>query len=225
MLGGLAYLPLFLQVAHGVSATLSGVYLLPMMAGLLATSITTGQVISRTGRYRRFPIAGMAVMTVAMLLLRTLDETTSMWLVGTYFFVLGFGIGLVMQVLVIAVQNVVDYQDLGVATSAATLLPRRSAARSASRSSVRSSPRNSPSGAGTRPDLHAYAESIGAIFTWAAPVAFAEVSCCPLFLREVPLRTTIEATATEFTLRFLAHAELRRLLRGRDRGNAPEKPG
>ncbi|WP_066370001.1 MFS transporter [Herbidospora mongoliensis] len=197
MLGGLAYLPLFLQVVHGVSATLSGVYLLPMMAGLLATSITTGRLISRTGHYRRFPIAGMAIMTVAMLLLRTLDETTSMWLVGTYFFVLGFGIGLVMQVLVIAVQNVVDYKDLGVATSAATFF--RSIGGSFGVSvfgSIFAGELASRGGNTAGP--HAYAESISAIFTWAAPVAFAGF-LLSLFLREVPLRTTTGATATEFT--------------------------
>ncbi|GAB1818294.1 MDR family MFS transporter [Herbidospora sp. RD11066] len=168
MLGGLAYLPLFLQVAHGVSPTLSGVYLLPMMGGLLATSITTGRVISRTGRYRRFPIAGMAIMTVAMLLLRTLDETTSMWLVGTYLFTLGVGIGLVMQVLVIAVQNAVDYADLGVATSTATFF--RSIGGSFGVSVFGSIFAGELAAhGGTAAGPHGYAESIAAIFTWAAP--------------------------------------------------------
>jgi DNA-binding MarR family transcriptional regulator len=120
MFGALSYLPLFLQVVHGVSPTISGVYLLPMVLGLLITSIGSGQIIARTGRYKVFPIVGTAVMAVALYLLSTLDETTPTWQMNLYFFILGFSLGLVIQVLVIAVQNAVSYADLGAATSGAT---------------------------------------------------------------------------------------------------------
>jgi EmrB/QacA subfamily drug resistance transporter len=120
MFGALSYLPLFLQVVHGVSPTISGVYLLPMVVGLLATSITSGQLIARTGRYKVYPIAGSALMALALYLLSTLDENTASWLMNLYFFLLGAGLGLIIQVLVIAVQNTVSYSDLGAATSGVT---------------------------------------------------------------------------------------------------------
>jgi len=120
MFGSISFLPLFLQVVRGVSPTLSGVYLLPMVGGLLVTSITSGQLIARTGRYKVFPIVGTAVLAVAMFLLSRLDEHTSTALMSFFFFVLGFALGLIIQVLVIAVQNSADYADLGTATSGAT---------------------------------------------------------------------------------------------------------
>jgi EmrB/QacA subfamily drug resistance transporter len=120
MFGALSYLPLFLQVVHGVSPTISGVYLLPMVLGLLITSIGSGQLIARTGHYKIFPIIGTAILAVALYLLSTLDETTPTWLMNVYFFILGFSLGLIIQVLVIAVQNTVSYADLGAATSGAT---------------------------------------------------------------------------------------------------------
>ncbi|NRQ38534.1 MFS transporter [Nonomuraea sp. NN258] len=120
MFGALTYLPLFLQVVHGVSATLSGVYLLPMMAGMLTMSIVSGQIISKSGKYRFLPIGGTAIATVGMFLLSTLSEHSSMLMFGTYLLILGIGLGMTMQVLVIVVQNAVDFKDLGVATSGAT---------------------------------------------------------------------------------------------------------
>jgi hypothetical protein len=108
------------------------------MGGLLLTSIGSGQLISRTGRYKPFPIAGTAIMVAGLLLLSRMDAHTSRLSASAYMFVLGLGLGLVMQVLVLAVQNAVAYQDLGVATSGATLF-RRSAARSAPPCSARSS--------------------------------------------------------------------------------------
>jgi len=120
MFGALSFIPLYLQVVHGVSATMSGVYLLPMVLGMLLTSVASGQLISRLGRYKAYPVAGTAVLTVAMFLLSRLDEHTSTPLMDVYFFVLGFGLGLVLQVLIIAVQNSADYADLGAATSGAT---------------------------------------------------------------------------------------------------------
>jgi EmrB/QacA subfamily drug resistance transporter len=121
LFGATTYLPLFLQVAKGSSPTASGLQMLPMMGGMLVTSIASGQVISRTGRYRAFPLAGTGLITVALLLLSRLHAGTSLALVMGAMLLLGSGLGCVMQVLVIATQNAVGYADLGVATSAATL--------------------------------------------------------------------------------------------------------
>src|SRR5205807_2243594 len=115
------YLPLFLQVVNGASPTSSGLQILPLMGGLLITSIASGQVITRTGLYKPFPIAGTAVMVVGLMLLSSMDASTSRLTASLNMFVLGLGLGMTMQVLVLAVQNAVDYQDLGVATSGATL--------------------------------------------------------------------------------------------------------
>jgi EmrB/QacA subfamily drug resistance transporter len=120
MFGAITYLPQYAQVVKGASPTDSGLQLLPLMAGLLLTSIGSGLLISRWGRYKVFPIFGTAVMTVGMYLLSKLGVGTSTAASTLSMFVLGVGIGAVMQVLVIAVQNVVDYRDLGVATSGAT---------------------------------------------------------------------------------------------------------
>ncbi len=121
LFGGTTYIPLFLQVVNGASPTESGLQLLPMMLGLLITSIGSGQVIARTGHYKPYPIAGCAVMVVGLLLLSTMSATTSGSEASLYMFVFGLGIGLVMQVLVLAVQNAVSYDMLGVATSGSTL--------------------------------------------------------------------------------------------------------
>ncbi len=121
LFGAVTYLPLFLQVVKGASPTGSGLQLVPLMGGLLVTSIASGQVITRTGRYKAFPIAGTAVMTLGLYLLSTMDSTSSVGTIFVFMFVLGLGLGMVMQVLVLAVQNAVEYSDLGVATSGATL--------------------------------------------------------------------------------------------------------
>ncbi|HEX6933012.1 MAG TPA: MFS transporter [Streptosporangiaceae bacterium] len=120
MFGALTYLPQYMQIVKGVSPTASGLRLLPMMAGLLATSIGTGQLISRWGRYKVFPVAGTATMTVGLYLLSHLGPATSALASSLYMLVLGAGIGATMQVLVIAVQNAVDYADLGAGTSGTT---------------------------------------------------------------------------------------------------------
>ena len=120
MFGAITYLPAFFQVVRGVSPTLSGVQLLPLMAGLLLVSIGSGQIISRTGRYRFWPIAGSAFMTLGLFLLSRMGVGTSSLQDSLYMLVLGMGIGGVMQVLVIIVQNAVPHSELGVATSGAT---------------------------------------------------------------------------------------------------------
>ena len=121
LFGAITYLPLYLQVAKGSSPTRSGLQLTPLMAGVLITSIVSGQVISRVGRYRAFPIVGTAVMAVAMFLLSQVEAGTSTWVAALDAAVLGLGLGMVMQVLILAVQNSVDHSVLGVATSGSTM--------------------------------------------------------------------------------------------------------
>ncbi|MEV6204171.1 MDR family MFS transporter [Streptomyces sp. NPDC051771] len=120
MLGAMTFLPTYLQYVDGDSATVSGIRTLPMVVGLLIASIYSGNVVSKTGHYRIFPVIGCAVMGVGLYLLSLMDQNTGAWLESLYMFVLGVGIGLCMQVLTIAVQNTVDYADLGTATSGVT---------------------------------------------------------------------------------------------------------
>ncbi|MGR8007194.1 MDR family MFS transporter [Streptomyces hypolithicus] len=120
MLGAMTFLPTYLQYVDGDSATTSGIRTLPMVAGLLIASVYSGSVVSRTGHYRIFPIAGSLVMGIGLFLLSLMDTESGVWLGSLYMFVLGVGIGLGMQVLTIAVQNTVEYADLGTATSGVT---------------------------------------------------------------------------------------------------------
>jgi EmrB/QacA subfamily drug resistance transporter len=121
LFGGVTYLPLYLQVTKGSSPTVSGLQLTPLMAGVLVTSILSGQLISRLGRYKPFPVAGTALMVVAMFLLSRLEASTSVWVAAAFALILGLGLGMVMQVLVLAVQNAVGHSVMGVATSGSTL--------------------------------------------------------------------------------------------------------
>lgn len=118
MFSALAFLPTFLQMATGVGVTQSGYLLLPMMAGVMLTAIGSGIAITKTGRYKVFPVVGLAITTVGMLWLTRITGDMSMWLFGSMIFVLGAGMGLVMQTIVLAVQNAVDPHELGTATSA-----------------------------------------------------------------------------------------------------------
>jgi EmrB/QacA subfamily drug resistance transporter len=122
LFGSVTFLPLYLQVVKGHTPTASGLLMTPMMTGLLATSIASGYVISSTGRYRRFPIAGTALATVALYLLSRLGVTTPTVTAGAYMLLLGLGIGMVLQVIVLAAQNAVSYRLLGVATSGSALV-------------------------------------------------------------------------------------------------------
>ena len=121
LFGSVTYFPLYLQIVKGVSPTTSGMQMVPMMGGMLVTSIMSGQLISRTGRYKVFPLIGTAVMTGGLFMLSRLTPSSSNAAAALLMLVLGVGLGMVMQVLVIAVQNDVEYRDLGVATSGATL--------------------------------------------------------------------------------------------------------
>ena len=121
LFGAVTYLPLYLQITKGASPTVSGLLLTPLMGGLLVTSILSGQLISRLGRYRWFPIMGTAIIALAMFLLSRLEVGTGIWVACVFSAVLGLGLGMVMQVLVLAVQNDVDPKMMGVATSGSTL--------------------------------------------------------------------------------------------------------
>ena len=121
LFGAVTYLPLYLQITKGASPTRSGLQLTPLMVGLLIASITSGRMISRFGRYRMFPIIGTVVITASMILLAQLQPGTSLWIATLDSLILGVGLGLVMQVLILAVQNSVDPSMMGVATSGATL--------------------------------------------------------------------------------------------------------
>jgi len=119
MFGALTFLPQFFQDVRGVTPTASGLRLLPLMGGLFAASIYSGQMISRGGRYKRYPVVGTAMMTVGLWLMSLIGITTPGWVMAAYMLVFGVGLGCVMQVLVLAVQNAVSYKDLGTATASA----------------------------------------------------------------------------------------------------------
>ncbi len=220
LFGALTYLPLFQQVVRGLSPTASGLQLVPLMVGLLGASIGSGQLISKSGRYRRFPILGTAIAAVGLLLLSRLQPGSGNLQAGLYMFVLGVGLGFVMQVLVLAVQNAVPYSQLGVATSSATLFrsiggslgtailgaifANRLASELAS-----SLPANSPAATGVAlgqinpaqlkalpTALHesyvrSFTNSISTVFLIAAAVAVVAFLLA-WFLEERPLRKTIE---------------------------------
>ncbi|MEV1018953.1 MFS transporter [Streptomyces sp. NPDC050264] len=229
MFGAMTYLPTFLQVVQGVSPTMSGVHMLPMVIGLLLSSTVSGQIVSRTGRWKVFPVAGTAVTTIGLLLLHNLDETSSTVEMSAYFFVFGLGLGLVMQVLVLIVQNAVPYEDLGVATSGATffrsigasfgvaifgtIFANRLATKLTSALSGQQLPpgvnpnslKADPRGIGDlppavrQPVLHAYATSITDVFVYAVPVALLAF-VLSWFLREDKLRGAVTAPDPTQTL-------------------------
>ncbi|MEU0128821.1 MDR family MFS transporter [Streptomyces sp. NPDC006289] len=229
MFGAMTYLPTFLQIVHGISPTLSGVHMLPMVFGLLLTSTGSGQIVSRTGRWKIFPIAGTALTAVGLLLLHTLSETSSTWTMSLCFFVFGAGLGLVMQVLVLVVQNSVGYEDLGVATSGATffrsigasfgvavfgtIFTNRLTGKLEAALTGRSLPPGTDAGAlaadpraigrlpaDLRPAvLSAYSTSITDVFLYAVPVVVIAFVFA-WFLKEEPLRGSVTAPDSSETL-------------------------
>ncbi|MDX3531826.1 MDR family MFS transporter [Streptomyces sp. ID05-39B] len=229
MFGAMTYLPTFLQVVHGVSPTLSGVHMLPMVAGLLLASTASGQIVSRTGRWKVFPVTGTAVTAIGLLLLHQLDEHSSTAVMSAFFFVFGLGLGLVMQVLVLIVQNAVSYEDLGVATSGATFFRSIGASfgvaifgtvftnglgdkladafrgvdlpSAVSLDALEADPRIiGDLPAALRPQvLHAYASSITDVFLYAVPVALLGF-VLSWFLKEDPLRGSVTAPDVTETL-------------------------
>jgi EmrB/QacA subfamily drug resistance transporter len=214
--GAITYLPLYLQDVKGHSPTTSGLLITPMMAGVLITSIGSGQLISKFGRYRPFPIVGTAIMVVGLALLSRLEVGTSTLDGALYMLVLGLGVGLVLQVLVLVAQNSVDYKYLGVATSGSTLFRQIGGAigvsvfgaifaNQLSKKLSAALPRGTHVRAATNPAAikrlppalhHAYATAITAalrpVFLAAAGVATLGFLLSWL-LPEVPLKTTAQA--------------------------------
>ncbi|MFF5367851.1 DHA2 family efflux MFS transporter permease subunit [Streptomyces sp. NPDC013187] len=229
MFGAMTYLPTFLQLVQGISPTMSGVHMLPMVLGLLLASTASGQIVSRTGRWKVFPIAGTGITTLGLLLLHQLDEHSSTAELSGFFFVFGFGLGLVMQVLVLIVQNAVPYEDLGVATSGATFFRSIGASFGVavfgtvfagrlgdqltdafrgvrlppgiSVDALEADPRGIAAlPPGLRPPaLHAYAVSITDVFLYAAPVALLGFVLA-WFLKEDRLRGSVTAPDATETL-------------------------
>jgi EmrB/QacA subfamily drug resistance transporter len=212
MLGALTFLPTFMQFVDGVSATESGMRTLPMVGGLLLTSMGSGVLGGRTGRYKIFPVLGTAIMAVGFVLLSQMTAATPVWRQSLDLFVLGTGIGLCMQVLILTVQNTVDFEDLGVATSGVTFFRTIGSSFGAaifgslfanflgSRIGPALATGGAPPAAAAKPQvlhqlppevaapvINAYAESLGQVFLCAAPVAVIGFLLA-LTLKEVPLR-------------------------------------
>lgn len=218
MLGALTFLPTYMQYVNGVSATTSGLRTLPMVVGMLITSTGSGTLVGRTGRYKIFPVAGTALMALAFFLMSRMEPTTSALIQSLYLIILGAGIGLSMQVLILIVQNTSNFEDLGVATSGVTFfrtigssfgaaifgslfvnfLNRRigpALAASGAPPSAVASPgalHRQPHDVAA-PIVAAYAESLTEVFLWAAPVAIVGFVLA-LLLREVPLRDIHDST-------------------------------
>lgn len=218
MFGAIVFVPLLLQVVYGSSATVSGLQLLPVIGGMMITSIASGKMITRLGTYRAFPILGMALVAVGMYLMSLLGPHSSYYVFAAYMLVLGLGMGLVVQVLVLIVQNAVEYRDLGTATSSSTFfrtiggafgvaifgavfydrlaynLPR--ALPPSARKLVHLSSLQNPAHLATLPPkIHdgvilGFSQSIHTVFQWAVPLAFAGFLLV-LLLREMPLRDTV----------------------------------
>jgi predicted MFS family arabinose efflux permease len=215
MFGATVYLPLFLQLVNGTSPTLSGLLVLPMMAGLTVSSISTGRLITRTGRYKIYPIIGAILMPIGVFLLSFMTSTTPRWESGAFMLVMGAGMGMIMPVMVVAIQNATDQRDLGTATSANTFfrsmgssfgvalfgtimnerlkywVPRlvpHAANISATKVAY------SPAAVHLLPPavrngiILAFAHSLHTVFLWAAPVAALTLPAV-LLMKELPLRT------------------------------------
>ena len=218
LLGAITFLPTYLQYVKGVSATVSGLRTLPLVIGLLITSIATGTIVGRTGRYKIFPVVGSAVMAVGLYLLSRLSPETGFWVTSGSMFVLGIGIGLSMQVLTIIVQNTAQYSDLGVATSAVTFFRTLGSSfgtavfgaiysnglSSRLPAALARSPGVNPKAVTTPATLHsyppaeirfiveAYSDTLHVVFLWGVPIA-GLAFVVSLFLKEVPLRGAAKA--------------------------------
>ena len=121
LFGSTTFIPLYLQVVRNATPTVAGMQLLPLMGGVIVSSIVCGRLISRLGRYRIFPIIGTVVATIGLVMLGTVGDNDPLFLIYGYTGLLGVGLGMVMQVLILATQNSVEMQHLGVATSGVTL--------------------------------------------------------------------------------------------------------
>ncbi|MFD6417005.1 DHA2 family efflux MFS transporter permease subunit [Streptomyces sp. NPDC060194] len=220
MFGAMTYLPLFLQVVQGITPTMSGLHMLPMVLGMLIASIGCGRLVTQTGHYKIFPVLGTAITALGLLLLHQLHPDTATALASVYFLVFGFGLGLVMPIITLAVQNAVGYEDLGVATSGVTFFRSIGAcvgvavfgsifnARLETHLAENLAEQTLPPGfdpAAVEADpqriadlpaalresiLDAYSVSITDVFIWSVPVALLGFVVA-LFLKEIPVRTAV----------------------------------
>jgi MFS family permease len=219
MFGAIVMLPLYMQVVKGYSATEAGLKLIPLMLGIVTTSIVSGKLISKHGHYKRFPIMGTAIMTLGILAMVRLDIDTPFWELSIYAIMVGAGLGLSMQTIVIALQNSVDFKDMGVATSSNTffrslgsvfgtalfgtiltsrlghyLLESGFAPEQAELIQNNSAAIGALSPEGQVTALNAFVDSFHMVFLVAAPVV-AIGFIVALFLRETPLRTNADYAA------------------------------
>jgi len=221
MFGALVFMPVYLQVVRGSSPTASGLQLSPLMFGMIVTSIASGRLITRLGRYRAFPIAGALFITLGVFLLSRLEADSAPILASAFLVVVGIGLGLSMQVLTLAAQNAVEMRDLGIATSSNTffrsmggalgvaifgsVFSSRLASHLAERfpdfaerggTVVEGGPeaiRSLPDALRT-PVIAAFADALQDVFLLAAPVG-AAAFVVALFLRDLPLREHVESPA------------------------------
>nr|WP_241744184.1 MDR family MFS transporter [Cellulosimicrobium arenosum] len=234
MFGAITFLPLYLQTVKGSTPTESGLEMTPMMLGLLLTSIGSGQIISRTGRYKVFPITGTAVTAVGLYLLSLMGRDTSTLQAGLSMFVFGLGLGMVNQVIVLAVQNAVEYRDLGTATSGATFFRTIGSsvgvavfgtifANRLTANLLTGAPADAQGACGPESlaasttglaqcppgvqdwFLDAYAESLHTVFLWAVPVALVGFVLTWL-LPETQLRTTSRDAGTPDAAEVAGHS-------------------
>ncbi len=222
MFGSTVYLSQYFQLSRGMSPTRAGLMSIAMVGGLLVSSIVIGRIISRTGVWKRYLVGGSILVLVGFSLLATIDHATSLYVVGTYMALLGLGLGATMQNLILAVQNNVRSADLGAASATVAFFRSLGGAMGVSAlgavlaHQVRDSLEKGlarmgiqPSGdGGTIPDLsslpapvrnlyeHSFGDATGHIFMVSVPFAVASLACI-LFIREVPLRTTLDVEDTE----------------------------
>lgn len=223
MFGSTVYLSQYFQLARGMSPTEAGLMSIAMVGGLLVSSITTGRIITRYGRWKPYLVGGMALVIVALSLLSTIDDETSLWAVGAFMCILGLGLGATMQNLVLAVQNNTAQADMGAASSVVAFF--RSLGGSAGVSALGAALSHKVSDVVSEglaamgvkadsgqshqiPDLstlpapmrelfeHGFGVATGHIFAIALPFAVAAFLCV-LFIREVPLRTTNDDAGLE----------------------------
>jgi EmrB/QacA subfamily drug resistance transporter len=194
LFGALTYLPLFQQVVRGLSPTASGLQLLPVMGGLLVSSIVSGQIIARTGRYKPFPIIGTAVAALGLYLLSSLEQSTPTGVAALHMLILGLGLGMVMQVLVLATQNAVSYDQLGVATSGATLFRSIGGSLGTAVLGAIFTGRLTAEQKAGEPQIPAFTDALHVVFLVATAVALVAF-VLTWFIEQKPLRATVETSA------------------------------
>ena len=217
MFGALSYLPTYLQMVTGYSATIAGLLMIPMMAGLLVTSIAAGQYVSKTGKYKKLPIAGALILALGLFLLSTITVASPVWLICVYILVMGIGLGTMMQLLVLIVQNSFPIEQVGTATASnnyfrqigATLGTAVVGSVFTSRLGALLLERIPASASGTdtqsltpgvvsrlpdavrAPIISSYNDALTPIFLYMTPLAIiAAISLC--FIVEIPLATSIK---------------------------------